>query len=107
LPYDIAGDIMTQDQIDRWRQRLAEMYEQRDLMAKDLIPCALAVGRKQRAGSSPPVYILKGRPPLPVHAHPVPLKKIVRQKSVEILEGDLDMWEMHLSEGKVNPNGNA
>jgi hypothetical protein len=83
------------------------MFGRRDIMPDEIVSFAEAVGRKQRTGSSPPVYVLKGRPPLPVHAHPRALKKMVAKKSLDILLGDLDMWEMQLSEGRMKPNGNA
>lgn len=72
------------------------MYARRDVMPDEIKKIAEAVGRKQRKRSSPPMYTLKGRPPLPIHIHPFALKKRVKEKSLEMLEGDLDMWELML-----------
>ena len=83
---------MTQAQIDRWTKELEELSARRDVMPDEIRSFTEAVGRKKRKGS--PVYTYEGRPPLPVHVHPYPLKKIAKQKSLEILQGDLDMWEM-------------
>jgi hypothetical protein len=107
LRYDIARDIMTEAQIERWQQTLDEMEGQRDLKPDDLVPFVKAVGRTQKPGSSPPVYIYPGRPPLPIHAHGKPYKRRTKQRALEILQGDLDMWKMHWTNKKRENNGHA
>lgn len=43
---------------------------------------------------------LPGRRALPIHYHPGCMKKGTAKASLDIIEGDLDAWEVQLEEGK-------
>lgn len=92
---------MDQAAIDYWRGELAKLRGRLgNIKPNEIITLAEALGRKQRPGSSPPIYVspLPGRRSLPIHYHAKAMKRGTAKGSLDILEGDLDAWEMKLGE---------
>lgn len=101
---------MDQATIDGWRIWIAELRGRLgNIKFSEMITLAEALGRKQRPGSSPPVYIspLQGRRSLSIHYHPKAMKRGTAKGALAVLEGDIDEWEMLLAEGRTKGNGNA
>lgn len=94
---------MTQQRIGEIRGRIADMRNRlENIKFSEMSALAQSVGRAQRPGSSPPMYVspLPGRRALPIHYHPGCMKKGTAKASLDIIEGDLDAWEVQLEEGK-------
>jgi hypothetical protein len=101
---------MDQSTIDQWRTRLAGLRRRLGNIKPDvIISFAQALGRKKRPGSSPPIYEspLPGRRSLPIHYHPRAMKRGTAKASLDVLEGDIDAWEMMMAERKIKENGDA
>lgn len=94
---------MTQQRIEEIRGRIADLRSRLgNIKFGEMISLAQSVGRTQRPGSSPPMYLspLPGRRALPIHYHPGAMKKGTAKASLDIIEGDLDAWEVQLEEAK-------
>ena len=87
---------MTQDSIDRWRQRLDELWARcGNVKPGELMSIAESFGRKRIKRSTPhPTYEspLPGRPPMTISGHTTMGKKWVKD-AITALRGDLDVLE--------------
>ncbi len=82
--------------IEKLRRRLG------NIRPDEIATLAKALGRIQRTGSSPAIYVspLPGRRSLPIHYHPRAMKRGTAKGSLDVLEADLDAWEMYWVEPK-------
>jgi len=95
---------MDMNKLVQWRAWLSELRSRSgNIKFTEMIAFAEALGRKQRPGSSPPIYIspLPGRRSLPIHYHSKTMKKGTAKGTLDVLEGDIDAWEMSLSEDET------
>ena len=92
---------MTSQLIKELRGWIADMRTRLgNIKFSEMISLAKSVGRTQRPGSSPPMYVspLNGRRALPIHFHPGCMKKGTARASLNIIEGDIDAWELQIEE---------
>ncbi|QPD04932.1 MAG: hypothetical protein Nkreftii_002706 [Candidatus Nitrospira kreftii] len=92
---------MTPRSIKELRGWIAEMHNRLgNIKFSEMVSLAESVGRTKRPGSSPPMYVspLKGRRALPIHFHPGCMKKGTARASLNIIEGDIDAWELQIEE---------
>lgn len=94
---------MNQADIDNVRKGIENLRRRLgNIRPGEIMTLAKALGRTQRAGSSPAIYVspLPGRRSLPIHYHPRAMKRGTAKGSLDVLEADLDAWEMYLAEPK-------
>ena len=98
--YDIAGDIMNARKIEKWRQELGNLRGRlANISYDEMVGFAEALGRVRRKASTPhPMYDgpLSRRPSLSIPSHKGSVPKWTAKKILDVLEGDIDTWEIEL-----------
>lgn len=101
---------MNQEKLDGLRSCLTKMRSRLgNIKFSEMVALAHDLGRSQRPGSSPPIYIspLQGRRSLSIHYHSKTMKRGTAKGALNVLEGDIDAWEILLAEGTTTVNRNA
>ena len=92
---------MDLDKIDSFRAWLCKLRGRLgNIKHTEIVTFAEALGRRQRPGSSPPMYVsnLPGRRSLPIHFHPKAMKRGTAKGALDILEGDIDALEFTIAD---------
>jgi hypothetical protein len=98
---------MTSRKIVELRLRIEEFRQQGQVSSKELRTLAEAIGRKLDGKGGHPMYVMKGRPRLPIPHHSAPIKRQTKEAILAILDGDLAALEMAETQAITKQNGHS
>jgi hypothetical protein len=96
---------MTLKRIEELRERIAEFRAKGQIPSKELRSLAEAIGRKLDGKGKHPMYVMKGRPRVPIPHHSAPIKRQTKEAILAILDGDLAAIELAETSAVTKHNG--
>jgi len=98
---------MTLKKIEELRRWLEVLRGQGQAPSKELKALAEAIGRKLDGKGRHPMYVMKGRPRVPIPHHSAPIKRRTKDAILAILDGDLAAIEMAEKQAIAKQNGHS